>query len=45
VFKRPGTGIPPSMLDRVVGGVALRDIHEDETITFNSIKLKNSHKG
>lgn len=45
VFKRPGTGIPPSMLDRVVGGVALRDIHEDEIITFDSIKLKNSHKG
>ena len=41
VFKRPGTGIPPSMLDLVVGGIALKDIDEDNIITFDSVKLKN----
>jgi len=44
VFIRPGMGIPPPMLDRIVGGDALREIHDDKTITFDRITLKNSHK-
>ena len=39
-WKRPGTGIPPKFIDRVVGGKALDDINEDEILTFNKIKLK-----
>lgn len=31
--KRPGIGIEPKFLDRVVGRVARRDIHEDEILT------------
>ena len=37
--KRPGTGIPPWMLDLIVGGVALENIKEDEIITFDKVKL------
>ncbi len=32
-FKRPGTGIPPSQIARVVGSTARVDIPEDTTIT------------
>lgn len=38
--KRPGIGVPPWMIDNVIGGVALEDIKEDETLIFNKIKLK-----
>ena len=37
--KRPGTGIPPHMIDHVVGGQALEDIGEDEILQFPKIKL------
>ncbi|MFX1257983.1 MAG: N-acetylneuraminate synthase family protein [Promethearchaeota archaeon] len=39
-FKRPGTGIPPSMIDNVVGGTLLEDLNEDEILNFGSVKLK-----
>jgi len=38
-IKRPGTGIPPELLDQVVGATALRDIHPDEVITFDAIRF------
>lgn len=38
-IKRPGTGIPPALLDFVVGAEALRDIKEDEVITFDAIRF------
>ncbi|MFW9896748.1 MAG: N-acetylneuraminate synthase family protein [Candidatus Thorarchaeota archaeon] len=38
-FKRPGTGIPPFMLDLVVGGKALEELKEDDIITFDKIKF------
>ena len=41
-WKRPGTGIPPWMIDFVIGGVALKDIEEDEVLDFNKIRL-NAH--
>lgn len=40
-FKRPATGIPPSMLDLVVDGTALEDINEDEILSFDKIRLKS----
>ncbi|MBE6500400.1 MAG: acetylneuraminic acid synthetase [Methanobrevibacter thaueri] len=38
VFKRPGTGIYPSEVDRVVGKIAKVDISEDTLLDFNMIK-------
>jgi len=32
-FKRPGTGLPPSALQKVVGRIALRDIPADTALT------------
>jgi N-acetylneuraminate synthase len=46
-IKRPGTGIPPILLDLIVGTEALRDIDKDELIPFNAIKffpLENDEK-
>ena len=40
-WKRPGTGIPPWMIDNVIGGVALDEIKEDEVLKFNKIKFYN----
>ncbi len=37
VIKRPGTGIPPRDLERVVGRVAKRDIDEDEVLTWDLV--------
>jgi N-acetylneuraminate synthase len=47
-IKRPGTGIPPVLLDLIVGTEALRDIEKDEVIPFDAIKfvsLGNNRKG
>lgn len=33
--KRPGTGLSPVYVDRIVGAVAVRDIKEDSIITMN----------
>ena len=41
-FKRPGTGIPPLMLDHVIGGTALENIKKDEIIKFDQIKFTNN---
>jgi len=38
-IKRPGTGIPPALVDAAVGSEALRDIAEDEVVTYDAIKL------
>ena len=38
-IKRPGTGIPPEFINLVIGGVALKDIHEDEILQFGAIRL------
>ena len=40
-IKRPGTGIPPSMLNHVIGGVALRDIDEDEILNFDMVQFSS----
>ena len=40
-FKRPGTGIPPFMVDYVIGGTALEDLKEDDIINYYKIKLLN----
>jgi len=44
-MKRPGTGIPPSMLPHVVGGKALRDLDEDEILEFDSIQFSSKNPG
>jgi len=38
-IKRPGTGIPPVLLDHVIGGTALRDIAEDEVLEFGAVRF------
>ncbi len=38
-WKRPGTGIPPSMMEAVVGGVSLTEIQEDEVLTTEKVRL------
>lgn len=37
-FKRPGTGIPPSQINDVVGKTALEDISKDTLIDFGMIE-------
>jgi len=39
-WKRPGTGIPPWMIDEVIGSKAADCIKEDEILTWNKIKHK-----
>ena len=41
-IKRPGTGIPPALLDYVIGGTALRDIDEDEVLEFDAVRFSIS---
>jgi N-acetylneuraminate synthase len=43
-FKRPGTGIPPFMIDYIIGGTALEDLREDDIITFDKVKFVNREK-
>jgi sialic acid synthase SpsE len=40
ICKRPGTGIPPTLFDSVVGGTALTDMEADEVLTFDKILLR-----
>lgn len=35
--KRPGDGLPPAILEQLVGMVALRDIDKDEPITWQDV--------
>ncbi len=37
IIKRPGTGIPPGELQRVIGRIARRDIEADEVLTWDLI--------
>ena len=37
-FKRPGTGIQPARIDDVVGSVAVHDIAEDQTLSWEDIR-------
>ncbi|MFX1256290.1 MAG: N-acetylneuraminate synthase family protein [Promethearchaeota archaeon] len=37
IIKRPGYGIPPKFLDIVVGRTAMKDIDEDDIITWDMI--------
>jgi sialic acid synthase SpsE len=39
-WKRPGTGIPPFMLDEVIGATSCEEISEDEILTFDKLKLR-----
>ena len=38
-IKRPGTGIPPKFLDKVIGKKALKDIEEDIPLTYEDISI------
>lgn len=40
-WKRPGTGIPPWLIDSVVGGKALATIERDELLTFRKVSLNS----
>jgi sialic acid synthase SpsE len=37
-IKRPGYGIPPYLLEKVIGMIASRDIPEDHWITWEDFK-------
>jgi sialic acid synthase SpsE len=37
-IKRPGTGIPPTALDTVVGRRLTRPVVEDEVLTFDCLE-------
>lgn len=37
-FKRPGTGIPPSQLDNVLGRTAARDLEADSILSYGDLK-------
>lgn len=37
IIKRPGTGIPPRDVERVIGRTAARDIEADEVITWDVV--------
>jgi sialic acid synthase SpsE len=36
-IRRPGTGLPPEMLDLVIGGTATRDLHAGEPVVFGDV--------
>lgn len=38
IIKRPGTGIPPSMFDQIVGSIALHDIPADTVLQLDDFK-------
>tara|TARA_B100001540_G_scaffold298082_1_gene301323 strand:- start:7908 stop:8969 length:1062 start_codon:yes stop_codon:yes gene_type:complete len=40
-IKRPGTGIEPKFLDKIIGYSAISDIEEDTPLTWDNIELKN----
>ena len=37
-LKSPGDGIPPYELEKIIGKVLLKDIKEDENMTWENIK-------
>lgn len=40
-FKRPGTGIPPTRINEIIGGKALVDLKKDELLEYNKIQLRS----
>ncbi len=38
IMKRPGDGIPPDQIDRILGGILLEDIDEETQFEFKKIK-------
>ncbi len=38
IMKRPGTGVPPTELERMLGRTAARDIAEDQLVTWEDIE-------
>jgi N,N'-diacetyllegionaminate synthase len=40
-IKRPGTGIPPKYLEKIIGSTAKMDILEDQIITWAQIDFQN----
>jgi N-acetylneuraminate synthase len=40
-WKRPGFGIPPNMIDKVIGGIACVDIPEDTILDFKKVIMKS----
>lgn len=38
-IKRPGTGVPPNLLELVIGSQAIRDIEEDRPIQFGDFYI------
>jgi len=43
-IKRPGTGIPPKYLNKIVGSKSRRDIGKDEVILWSDIEFINSSR-
>lgn len=42
VCKRPATGLPPSSMEQVIGGIATRDIDVDEPLTPDAVEMKTA---
>ncbi len=41
-IKRPGTGLPPAMLEKTIGSVALRFLKKDSPIKSSQIRMQHS---
>ena len=39
-IKRPGTGVEPKLIDKVIGTVARRRIEQDEPLTMNKLEVR-----
>ncbi len=37
-FKRPGTGVPPTLVDHLIGKRAKRDLDADELVLFEDVE-------
>jgi sialic acid synthase SpsE len=37
-IKRPGTGIQPKYINKVLGKIAKKDIEEDEVLNWNDLE-------
>lgn len=42
ISKRPGIGIPPYLIDMIIGHVATRDIDKDEILSFDLVSIGDS---
>lgn len=43
-IKRPGHGLPPEILEKVVGSIALRDLAKDEIINYGDFVSREMNK-